>query len=63
MKSIVLPSEAYEMKLALHPALFSVLKFSSHDPVRHRLSDLPGDVGTKCSSNCSQTKTALPPRA
>ena len=63
MNSIVLPSEAYEVKSALHLALFPVLKFSGHDPVSHLLSDLPGGTGTKCSRNGPQTKAALPPRA
>jgi len=63
MKSIVLPSEASEVKSALHLALFPVLKFSGHDPVSHLLSDLPGGTGTKCRRNGSQIKTALPPRA
>ena len=29
--SMVLPSQAYELKLAPHPAPFSVLRFSGHD--------------------------------
>jgi len=33
MKSMVLPSQAYEVKLAPHPAPFSVLKFTGHDAV------------------------------
>jgi Rhs element Vgr protein len=33
MGSMVLPSQAYEVKLAPHPAPFSVLKFTGHDAV------------------------------
>jgi len=33
MKSMVLPSQAYELKLAPHPAPFSVLKFTGYDAV------------------------------
>ncbi len=33
MRFMVLPSQAYEVKLAPHPALFSVLKFSGFDAV------------------------------
>ena len=33
MKSMVLPSQAYEVKIAPHPAPFSVLKFTGHDAI------------------------------
>jgi type VI secretion system secreted protein VgrG len=33
MNSMVLPSQAYEVKLAPHPAPFSVLKFTGRDAI------------------------------